>query len=98
MNIFKEGDVPKEQDQYRLFLDTYNYIVLTISYIESNTVWLSNSDSCYKYDRKTERLYKWCSFGYELVDTEHGFSKLSSEDVWFLRSNEGIHYSEFYGD
>lgn len=102
MSSFKEGE------QYRLFVDTYNYILLTVSYIESNTVWmhchnaLSNPDSCYKYDRKTERLYKWCSFGYERVDTEYGFSKLppvgTSEDVWFLRSNEGVHYSEFYGD
>lgn len=93
----------KEQEQYRLFLDSYNYILLTISYIESNTVWLSNSDSCYKYDRKTERLYKWCGCGYDVVATEYGFSKLmptggTSDDVWFLRSNEGIHYSEFYGD
>lgn len=92
MNTFKE------QDQYRLFIDQYNYILLTVSYIESNTVWLSNSDSCYKYDRKTERLYKWSGDGYDRVGTEYGFSKLSSEDVWFLRSNEGIHYSEFYGD
>lgn len=91
-NSFQEGE------QYRLFIDQYNYILLTISYIESNTIWLSNSDACYKYDRKTERLYKWCSFGYDLVDTEYGFSKLSNEDVWFLRSNEGVHYSEFYGD
>lgn len=104
MNTFKECGVPKEQEQYRLFLDSYNYILLTTSYIESNTVWmhcdnaLSNSDSCYKYDRKTERLYKWCGNGYDRVDTEYGFSKLPSDDVWFLRSNEGIHYSEFYGD
>ena len=54
MNTFKEGE------QYKLFLDQCNYILLTISYIESNVVWLSNSDSCYKYYRKTERLYKWC--------------------------------------
>lgn len=59
MNTFKEGE------QYRLFVDTYNYILLTVSYIESNTIWMhcanavSNSDSCYKYDRKTERLYRW---------------------------------------
>lgn len=96
MNTFKEGD------QYRLFVDQYNYILLTVSYIESNVVWLSNSDSCYKYDRKTERLYKWVGDGYNRVDTEYGFlpleGKLSSEDVWFLRSNEGVHYSEFYGD
>ena len=94
----------KEGDQYRLFTDQYNYILLTVSYIESNTIWmhchnaLSNSDSCYKYDRKTERLYKWMNDGYDRVDTEYGFSKLSSDDVWFLRSNEGLHYSEFYGD
>ena len=92
MNTFKEGE------QYRLFLDTHNYILLTVSYIESNTIWLSNPDSCYKYDRKTERLYKWCGDGYNRVDTEYGFSKLTSDDVWFLRSNEGVHYSEFYGD
>lgn len=92
MNTFKEGE------QYRLFVDSYNYILLSVSYIESNVVWLSNSDSCYKYDRKTERLYKWCGDGYDRVDTEYGFSKLTSDDVWFLRSNEGVHYSEFYGD
>lgn len=90
MNTFKEGD------QYRLFVDqgqdtSCNYILLTVSYIESNTIWmhchnaLSNSDSCYKYDRKTERLYKWCGDGYNRVDTEYGSSKLSSEDVWSNR-------------
>lgn len=69
MKTFKEGE------QYRLFVDSYNYILLTASYIESNTVWLSNSDLCYKYDRKTERLYKWCGDGYDRVDTEYGFSR-----------------------
>lgn len=92
MNTFKEGY------QYRLFLDQYKYILLTVSYIESNVVWLSNSDSCYKYDRKTERLYKWCSFGYERVDTEYGFSKLSSDDVWEARKQPLVDYSGFYGD
>lgn len=60
MNTFKEGE------QYRLFIDSYNYILLTISYIEINTIWMhcanAYSDSCYKYDRKTERLYKWSGF------------------------------------
>lgn len=98
MNAFKEGE------QYRIFLDHYNYILLTISYIESNTVWmhcdnaLSNSDSCYKYDRKTERLYKWCGDGYDRVDTEYGFSKLGSEDVWEARKQPLVDYSGFYGD
>lgn len=97
MNTFKEGE------QYRLFLDTYNYIVLTVAYIESNTIWLSNSDSCYKYDRKTERLYKWCSFGYDRVDTEYGFSKLTSEDVWESRKQQKVDaksfdFIGFYGD
>lgn len=102
MNIMKNSF--QENDQCRLFLDQYNYILLTVSYIESNVVWmhwdnaLSNSDSCYKYDRKTERLYKWCGDGYDRVGTEYGFSKLTSDDVWFLRSNEGVPYSEFYGD
>lgn len=108
MNTFKEGDVPKEQDQYRLFIDQYNYILLTVSYIESNTIWmhcsnaLSNSDSCYKYDRKTERLYKWCGDGYDRVDTEYGFSKLppvgTSEDVWESRKQQNVDYIGFYGD
>lgn len=90
---------PKEGEQYRLFLDSYNYILLKISYIESNIVWLSNNDSCYKYDRTTERLYKWCSFGYELVDTEYGFPKLSSEDVWETRKQQNdVDYLGFYGD
>lgn len=97
-NSFQEGE------QYRLFLDQYNYILLTVSYIESNTVWmhcvnaLSNSDSCYKYDRKTERLYKWCGDGYDRVDTEYGFSKLTSEDVWEQRKQPLVDYSGFYGD
>lgn len=97
MNTFKEGE------QYRLFLDTYNYVLLTISYIETNTVWLSNSDSCYKYDRKTERLYKWSSFGYERVDTEYGFSKLSSDDtaqalLESRKQQNSVDYIGFYGD
>lgn len=98
MNTFRE------QDQYRLFLDAYNYILLTVSYIESNTVWLSNSDSCYKYDRKTERLYKWCGDGYDRVDTEYGFSKLSSDDVWESRKQynsvdaKSCDFIGFYGD
>lgn len=102
MNTFKDQDVPKEQDQYRLFVDQYNYILLTVSYIESNTVWLSNSDSCYKYDRKTERLYKWMNDGYDRVDTEYGFSKLSSDDtaqaLWESRKQPLVDYSGFYGD
>lgn len=94
----------KEQDQYRLFIDQYNYILLTVSYIESNTVWMhctnavSNSDSCYKYDRKTERLYKWCGDGYNRVDTEYGFSRLTGEDVWEARKQPLVDYSGFYGD
>lgn len=98
MNTFKE------QDHYRLFVDQYNYILLTISYIESNTVWmhcsnaLSNSDSCYKYDRNTERLYKWVGDGYDRVDTEYGFSKLGSDDVWESRKQPLVDYSGFYGD
>lgn len=93
---------PKEGEQYRLFLDSFNYILLTISYIESNTIWMhwgnAHSDSCYKYDRKTERLYKWSSFGYDLVDTEYGFSKMSSEDVWEQRKQPLVDYSGFYGN
>ena len=92
MNTFKEGD------QYRLFVDQYNYILLTVSYIESNVVWLSNPDSCYKYDRKTERLYKWCGDGYDRVDTEYGFSKLSIDDVWEGRKQQNVDYIGFYGD
>lgn len=95
----------KEQEQYRLFTDHYNYILLTVSYIENNVVWLSNSDSCYKYDRKTERLYKWCGDGYDAVifdnavDMQYGFSKLSSDDVWKERQQEPlVDYSGFYGD
>lgn len=95
MKDFKEGE------QYRLFLDQYNYILLTISYIESNVVWLSNSDSCYKYDRKKERLYKWCNTGYDAVDMQYGFNKLSGDDVWESRkqpSNANCDYIGFYGD
>ena len=89
----------KESEQYRLFIDQYNYILLTVSYIESNVVWLSNSDSCYKYDRKTGRLYKWCGDGYDIVDTEYGFSKLSSDDVWESRKQQtNVDYIGFYGD
>lgn len=93
----------KEQDQYRLFVDSYNYILLTISYIESNVIWLSNSDSCYKYDKKTGRLYKWSGCGYDVVDTEYGFSNLSSDDVWESRKQplvdaKSCDFSGFYGD
>lgn len=95
----------QENDKYRLFVDQYNYILLTVYYIESNVVWmhcsdaLSNSDSCYKYDRKTERLYKWCGDGYDRVDIEYGFSKLSSEDVWESRKQQNsVDYIGFYGD
>lgn len=97
MNTFKEGD------QYRLFVDQYNYILLTVSYIESNVVWLSNSDSCYKYDRKTERLYKWVGDGYNRVDTEYGFSKLSSDDtaqalLESRKQQNSVDYIGFYRD
>ena len=63
--------------------------------------WLQN----YFQNRKSERLYKWCSFGYERVDTEYGFSKLKSEDVWTGRMSQearkqqnSVDYIGFYGD
>jgi hypothetical protein len=36
--------------------------------------------------------------GYDRVDTEYGFSKLSSEDVWEARKQPLVDYSGFYGD
>lgn len=92
---------PKEDDQYKLFIDSFNYIVLSVSFVESNVVWLSSVGSSYKYDRKKGRLYKWVGDGYDGVDMQYGFTRLSSDDVWESRkqpSNANCDYSGFYGD
>lgn len=93
---------PKENDQYKLYLDGFNYIVLSVSFVESNVVWLTSRSTSYKYDRKKERLYKWCNTGYDDVDMQYGFNKLSIDDVWRERqqqpSNANCDYSGFYGD
>jgi len=89
---------PKENDQYKLFVDSFNYIILSVSFVESNVVWLSSVGSSYKYDRKKERLYKWCNTGYDAVDMQYGFNKLSSDDVWKERQQHSVDYSGFYGD
>lgn len=72
---------PKENDQYRLYLDGFNYIVLSVSFVESNVVWLLCGSTSYKYDRKKDKLYKWCNTGYDAVDMQYGFNKFRSDDV-----------------
>lgn len=95
---------PKENDQYKLFIDSFNHIVLSVSFVESNVVWLSSVRSSYKYDRKKDKLYKWTNTGYDAVifdnavDTQYGFTRLSSEDVWESRKQPSVDYSGFYGD
>lgn len=98
---------PKENDQYKLFIDSFNYIVLFVSFVESNVVWmhsgnaLTSGSTSYKYDRKKDKLYKWVGDGYNCVDMQYGFSRLSSDDVWESRkqpSNANCDYSGFYGD
>lgn len=93
---------PKEKDQYKLFIDAFNYIVLSISFVESNVVWLKQditTPDVWKYDRKKERLYKWSNTGYDTVDMQYGFSKLSSDDVWKERQQRNsVDYVGFYGD
>ncbi|QHJ81986.1 MAG: hypothetical protein [Caudoviricetes sp.] len=89
---------PKENDQYKLFIDSFNYIVLSVSFVESNVVWLVCGNASYKYDRKKERLYKWCNTGYDAVDMQYGFSKLSGDDVWKERQQHSTVDYGFYGD
>lgn len=95
---------PKENDQYKLFIDSFNYIVLSVSFVESNVVWmhsgnaLTSGNTNYKYDRKKDKLYKWACDGYDAVDMQYGFSKLSSDDVWENRKQPTVDYSGFYGD
>ena len=90
---------PKENDQYKLFVDSFNYIILSVSFVESNVVWLTSGNTSYKYDRKKEKLYKWCNTGYDAVDMQYGFSRLSSDDVWKERQQQNsVDYIGFYGD
>ncbi|MNG02356.1 hypothetical protein D3C85_631940 [compost metagenome] len=96
---------PKENDQHKLFVDSFNYIVLSVSFVESNVVWmhsgnaLTSGSTSYKYDRKKDKLYKWNNTGYDAVDMQYGFNKLSSDDVWKERQQQPlVDYSGFYGD
>ncbi len=95
---------PKENDQYKLFIDSFNYIVLSVSFVESNVVWMHSANALlygstsYKYDRKKERLYKWVGDGYDAIDMQYGFSRLSSDDVWESRKQPLVDYSGFYGE
>ena len=90
---------PKENDQHKLFIDSFNYIILSISFVESNVVWLTTGNSSYKYDRKKDKLYKWVGDGYDAVDVQYGFNKVSSDDVWKERQQQtSVDYSGFYGD
>lgn len=92
---------PKENDQYKLYLDRFNYIILSVSFVESNVVWLSSAGSSYKYDRKKHKLYKWCNTGYDAVDMQYGFSRLSSDTAqahWKERQQQSVDYVGFYGD
>lgn len=99
---------PKENDQYKLFVDSFNYIVLSVSFVESNVVWLTSGSTSYKYDRKKERLYKWSNTGYDAVDMQYGFSRMppdgkSSDDVWESRKQplvdtKSCDFIGFYGD
>lgn len=94
----------KENDQYKLFVDAFNYIVLSVSFVESNVVWLCAKDcgyQNYKYNLKTGKLYKWCNTGYDAVDMQHGFipleCKLNSDEIWEERMHQTKQPS-FYGD
>lgn len=92
---------PKENDQYKLFVDSFNYIVLSVSFVESNVVWLKQditTPDVWKYDRKKERLYKWVGDGYDAVDMQYGFNRLSGDDVWKERQQQNVDYVGFYGD
>lgn len=97
---------PKENDQYKLFIDSFNYIILSVSFVESNVVWLKQditTPDVWKYDRKKERLYKWVGDGYDAVDTQYGFTRLSSDDTaqthWKERQQQSsVDYAGFYGD
>lgn len=90
---------PKENYQYKLFVDSFNYIILSVSFVESNVVWLTSGSTSYKYDRKKDKLYKWVGDGYDAVDMQYGFARLSSEDVWKERQQQStVDYVGFYGD
>ena len=98
---------PKENDQYKLFVDSFNYIILSVSFVESNVVWLTSGNTSYKYDRKKEKLYKWCNTGYDAVDVQYGFNRLSSDTAqahWKERQQEPLvdakscDFIGFYGD
>ncbi len=95
----------KENDQYKLFIDTFNYLVLSVSFVESNVVWLKQditTPDVWKYDRKKERLYKWVGDGYDVVDMQYGFNRLSSDTAqahWKERQHQNsVDYVGFYGD
>jgi hypothetical protein len=90
---------PKENDQYKLFVDSFNYIVLSVSFVESNVVWLLCGSTSYKYDRNKDKLYKWVGDGYDAVDMQYGFNRLSSDDVWKERQQQSsVDYVGFYGE
>jgi len=97
---------PKEDDQYKLFIDSFNYIVLSVSFVESNVIWLKQditTPDVWKYDRKKDKLYKWCNTGYDAVDMQYGFSKINTDDVWESRKQASVDakscdFIGFYGD
>lgn len=47
----------KEGQRYKLFYDTYNYVILDVTYVESNIAFLCNQErNCfYKYNIKKEK-------------------------------------------
>lgn len=92
----------KESDRFKLYIDSYNYSILEVTYVEGNTAWLvdSNRTSNYKYDIRKEKLFKF-NKEYQSWDNLDS-SCLSPYDVsavWEERkkplSND---YSEWYGD
>lgn len=51
----------KENDQYKLYLDGFNYIVLYVSYVEYNIAWMhgynKGNSVGYKYNLDKHKLY-----------------------------------------
>ena len=85
-----------ENNKYKLEKDYYEYIILTCTYVEDNTIWFVSSASglfsdmkdvtYYKLNRKTDKLYRFNNDFSTWDSVENTLSTYTANDVWSKRT------------
>ena len=90
----------KEGTRYKLTLDTFNFILLTVTYVEGSILFLKSehTDTNYKYDTRKDKLYFY-NTAYSTWDNVEGeFKEYMHSALWDDGKKPKVLSNEYYGD